>query len=126
MKLLVDTQAWLWEFLGDPSLSDVARNYIADPNNELYLSPASIWEISIKISLGKYALNAPYAQFMQQALTGYRLLDIRPDHTERVAVLPFHHRDPFDRLIVAQAIVEKFPVVSSDGNLVPYPIQVIW
>jgi len=128
MKFLVDTQAWLWFYLGDPLLSATARNHIADPNNERFVSVASIWEISIKISIGKYALNAPYAQFMQQALAGFTLLPITTAHTERVSVLPFppDHRDPFDRLIISQAIEEKIPVVSSDGDFAAYAIQVIW
>ena len=91
-------------------------------------SPASYWEISIKISLGRYTLNANYKQFMRQAIVGngFRFLHISPRHTEQVSTLPFHHRDPFDRLSIAQAMVEGMAIVSNDGNFAPYGVHVIW
>jgi PIN domain nuclease of toxin-antitoxin system len=128
MNLLLDTHAWLWFALGDPLLSVAARNHILDPANVKFVSPASYWEISIKISLAKYSLNVPYAQFMRQAISGngFRFLHISPRHTELVSTLPLHHRDPFDRLLIAQSLVEGMSVVSNDGNFAPYGAQLIW
>jgi len=128
MNLLLDTHAWLWFVFGDPQLSAAARTHISDPSNVKFISPASYWEISIKISTGKYALNTPYALFIRQAIVGngFRFLHISPRHTERVSTLPFHHRDPFDRLLLAQAEVEGMAIVSNDENVPAYGVQVIW
>src|SRR5437763_1757761 len=100
MKLLLDT-AWLWFHLGDPQFSPAAQSHILDPANETFISPASYWE-SIKIGLKKYVLNVPYAQFMHESIAGhgFKLLHISTLHTERMSTLPFHHRDPFDRLLI--------------------------
>src|SRR5260221_9290622 len=108
MNLLLDTHTWLWFHLGDPQLSQTATNHILDPGNTKSISPASFWEISIKISLGKYVLNVPYAQFMHDSIVGhgFQVLDITPQHTELITTLPFpviagaQHRDPFDRLLI--------------------------
>jgi PIN domain nuclease of toxin-antitoxin system len=134
MKLLLDTHAWLWFHLGDPQLSQGAKDHILDPANTKFVSPASFWEISIKISLGKYALNIPYAQFMHDSIIGHGFgaLDITPRHTELVATLPFpviggkEHRDPFDRLLVSQAKVEGMSTVTDDAKLNAYGIPIIW
>jgi PIN domain nuclease of toxin-antitoxin system len=92
------------------------------------VSPASYWEIAIKISLGKYRLYDPYGSFMDRAITGngFEILAIEPAHTEVLTTLPFHHRDPFDRLIVAQAIAEGVSILSSDSALDPYGITRHW
>ena len=131
MSLLLDTQAWLWFVLGQPQLSAQAQRHIVDPANVKYVSPASYWEISIKISLGKYVLGKPYQTFMRQAIVGngFRFLHISPRHTERVSTLPFlqnNHRDPFDRLLVSQASIEGMAIVSGDPSLDLYGIQRIW
>lgn len=128
MNSLLDTHAWLWFVLGDPQLSATAKDHILDPSNTHFISPASYWEVSIKISLGKCTLHTPYAAFMRQAITSnsFRYLHISPRHTERVSTLPFHHRDPFDRLLIAQAMVEGMVIVSHNGNLAPYGVPVIW
>jgi PIN domain nuclease of toxin-antitoxin system len=134
MNLLLDTHAWLWFFLGDPRLSAKARSTIEDPTNTKFVSPASYWEISIKISLGKYALNAPYGEFMRRAIEGqgFQVLHIARGHTERVSALSFpvlggkEHRDPFDRIIVAQAMVEGMGLVSEDAILSAYGVRLIW
>jgi len=128
MNLLLDTHAWLWFVLGDAQLGAGARNHILDPGNVKFVSPASYWEISIKISLGKYALNAPYQPFMRQAISGngFRFLHISPRHTEQVSTLPFHHRDPFDRLLIGQALIEGMTIVSNDGAFPPYGVPVVW
>ena len=128
MNVLLDTHAWLWFALGDPQLSDKARDIILDSAHTKFVSPASYWEISIKISQGKYVLSMPYRQFIRQAIVanGFRYLHISPRHTERVATLPFHHRDPFDRLLIAQALAERMALVTNDSGLVVYGASLIW
>lgn len=130
MRLLLDSHALLWYVLGDPRLSITAQELIADANNEVLLSPATYWEIAIKVSLGKLILNASYEQFISLCLNsyGFRVLPIEPTHTSRLAVLPFptNHKDPFDRLLVAQSIAEAIPLVSSDSALDVYPIRRLW
>jgi PIN domain nuclease of toxin-antitoxin system len=128
MNLLLDTHAWLWFVRGDVWLSAEARGAILDPAHVKFVSPASCWEISIKIRLGNYRLDVPYQQFMWLAITGngFRYLHISPRHTEQVSILPLHHRDPFDRLLIAQALVAGMTLVSNDANFTPYGVQVIW
>jgi PIN domain nuclease of toxin-antitoxin system len=128
MKVLVDTHAWIWFAIGDSNLSAAARSIIEDPNNEKLISPASYWEIAIKISIGKFATSKPYDQFVQHAITGqgFSILPILPSHTLALISLPFHHRDPFDRLLVAQSLVEQIPLVSIDAKLDAYSIQRLW
>ena len=128
MKLLLDTQALLWFVLDDPRLSEAARKGIVAADSVVFVSPASLWEIAIKISLGKYALPAPFATFWNdQLLTNdFALLPISVSHTARVTDLPFFHRDPFDRLIIAQSLVDGIPVVSSDGLFARYGVERIW
>ncbi len=128
MNLLLDTQALLWFALDDPQLSRTADSLIRDPANAKFVSPASYWEIAIKMSTGKYTLSVPHATFFESAIAnnGFHVLHIEPRHTAVVATLPFHHKDPFDRLLVAQALAEGFAVVSSDPALNPYGIQRLW
>ena len=128
MRVLLDTHALLWFLLDDPKLSRIAREAIADGDNRAEVSPASYWEIAIKISLGKYELPEPLGTFMDRELAenDIRILPILPRHAATLTDLPFHHRDPFDRLIIAQAMVEGIPVVSSDGLFDSYPIRRIW
>ena len=128
MKLLLDTHAFLWFVLDDPRLSTHAKALIADPGNDITMSPASCWEIAIKISLGKYQLNEPYQALMERELitNHFQLLPIEVKHIARLTTLPFHHRDPFDRLLVAQAIAEDLPLVSGDATLDAYPITRRW
>jgi PIN domain nuclease of toxin-antitoxin system len=101
---------------------------IVDPGNEKLVSPASYWEIAIKISIGKYALSKPYEDFMQEAIdkNGFGYLHIATKHTAVLTTLPFHHKDPFDRLLVAQAMVENSAIVSNDVVLDTYPIKWLW
>lgn len=128
MRVLLDTHAFLWFVLGDAQLSRTARRHIEDPGNEKLISPASYWEIAIKISLKRYTLSQPYETFMQQGITdnGFLILAIEPQHTAVLTSLPFHHRDPFDRLIIAQAMVEQIPVISGDAAFAAYPVTCIW
>ncbi len=128
MRLLLDTHAFLWFILDEPQLSAKADALISDPNNAIEVSPASYWEIAIKISIGKYFLPESYAVFMDReiAANDFRILHIEPKHTAVVSAMPFHHRDPFDRLIVAQATVEQIPIVSGDADLDSYGIARLW
>ena len=128
MRILLDTHAFLWFVLGDPQLSSTARRHIEDPGNEKLVSPASYWEIAIKISVQKYTLSQPYEVFMQKGLedNGFLILPIAPKHTAILTTLPFYHRDPFDRLIIAQAMVEQMPVISGDAAFAAYPVTRIW
>ena len=124
MKLLLDTHTFIWFIMGNPALSNQARALIEDVANEKFLSVASLWEIAIKLSIGKLSLSEPFHRLIpeQLSLNGFELLNIEIDHAAMVATLPFHHRDPFDRLIIAQAVVEKMAIVSIDAVFDHYPI----
>ncbi len=131
MKLLLDTHTVLWFYLADPQLSVTASAAIMDPANEKWVSPASYWEVAIKISVGKYAIAQPFEDFWRNAIdrNAFQILPVLPRHAAAVATLPFprnNHRDPFDRLIVAQALVEGMSVVSADSMLDAYGITRIW
>ena len=130
MKLLLDTHAIYWYIEGDSRLSATAEALIRDATNEVFISPASYWEIAIKVSIGKWTLNRPYEEFIDLGLNlyGFQVLPILPTHTARLIGLPFppNHKDPFDRLIVAQAIVEAISVVSIDPKLDAYTIKRLW
>jgi PIN domain nuclease of toxin-antitoxin system len=126
--MLLDTHALPWFVLNDPKLTPTARRLIEDPGSDVLVSPASYWEIAIKVSQKKLQLLSPYDDFMQRGIVGneFEILPIDPKHTAVVAALPFHHKDPFDRLLVAQAIAERIPVASADEALDPYGIQRLW
>jgi PIN domain nuclease of toxin-antitoxin system len=128
MRLLQDTHAFLWFVLNDPQLSATALRLISDPGNDVLISPASYWEIAIKVSLRKLDLHPPYDDFMQRGILGndFEILPIEPRHTSVLTTLPLHHRDPFDRLLVAQAMSEGIPRVSADAVLDQYPITRLW
>lgn len=128
MRLLLDTHAFLWWVADHPELPVNARNVIADSRNECFLSLASCWEMAIKSSTGKLKLTKPVERFITEQLhsNAFRLLNIEFSHTARVEHLPFHHRDPFDRLLVAQALCEKIPIVSADTVLSDYGVKRIW
>lgn len=128
MKLLLDTHTLLWFALGDVQLSAPARQLIEDTANTKFVSPAAYWEIAIKISIGKYALHEPYETFFDRGIrqNGFFILPIEPRHTNLLTNLPYHHRDPFDRLMVAQAMFEGLALVSADPVLDAYPIQRLW
>ena len=121
MRLLLDTHAFLWFLLDDPQLSDTARVAIEDPLNDIEVSPASYWEIAIKIRLGKYVLPEPYQMFMEREIAenDFRILPIEPRHTALLTTMPLHHKDPFDRMLVAQATSREFPSSASTRNWTP-------
>lgn len=128
MKLLLDTHTFLWFIMGSLNLSANARTLIEDGTNEKFFSVASLWEMAIKLSIGQLTLAAPFDVLIPQqlSLNGVELLNIKTDHVAVVATLPFHHRDPFDRLLIAQAMVEKMAIVSIDTAFDAYPITRLW
>ena len=128
MRLLLDTHALLWFALNDPRLSANATSLILDPAYDKVVSPASYWEIAIKTSIKKYALALPYEDFFRGAIddNGFRVLPIEPRHTAALTTMPYHHKDPFDRLIIAQTMVENAPVVSVDSNFDAYGVTRLW
>ena len=128
MRLLLDTHAFLWFLLDDPKLSMAAGNLIDDPGNDIEISPATYWEIAIKVSLRKYELPGPLEVFIEReiSINDFHILHIEPKHTAALARMPFHHRDPFDRLLIAQAMVEQIPLVSADPACDAYAITRLW
>lgn len=128
MRLLLDTHAFLWWVDDAPQLSARARKAIADPGNECLLSLASCWEMAIKVSLGKLKLQGTVERFIpeQMVTNNFSSLDVAFRHVARVAGLPFHHRDPFDRLLAAQAGEESIPIVSADPIFQQYGVKRIW
>lgn len=128
MRLLLDTHTFLW-WVGDaPELSAKAKKTIAQPRNECFVSLASCWELAIKVSLGKLKISGTLERFIPEQLTanGFRELAIEVRHAARVARLPFHHRDPFDRLLAAQALEEGLTIVSADSVFRRYGVRRIW
>ena len=128
MRALLDTSAFLWFISGSDRLSDTARNHIADMDNDLVLSIASLWKIAIKTNLGKLELAKPFDQLIPDQLeqNAIEILPMTLHHLATVAHLEFHHRDPFDRLIIAQGITEHLPVITSDTIFRKYPVEVMW
>lgn len=128
MRALLDTHAFLWFILDDPQLTPVAKALIEDPATEVLVSPASYWEVAIKVQLGKYALPIPFRQFMDThiAANAFVVLPVEVRHVEPLTTLPLHHRDPFDRLIIAQAMAEGIPTVSGDTAFDDYPVTRLW
>ena len=128
MELLLDTHALIWFFSGDEKLSDTARNLIEDINNIKYISVASAWEMAIKQSKGKLTLSVPLDDYIQEKikLPDFQLLNIKLSHLKLISQLHFYHNDPFDRLLIAQAIVENISIISQDTMFNLYPIHIIW
>jgi len=127
VNVLLDTHVFLWS-ITSRQLSPAANVAFLDPGNILWLSVASYWEICIKLSLGKLVLPENWVQVseMAMAVNGIRWLAIEPGHCREVLALPHHHRDPFDRLLVAQARLEGLTLLSADPNLGRYDVPVIW
>jgi PIN domain nuclease of toxin-antitoxin system len=128
MKLLLDTHTLLWFIAGSASLSAYARSLIEDVLNEKFVSVVSIWETAIKISIGKMTLSAPFDVLFPHHLqiNGFDLLPVKIEHTSVITTLPFHHRDPFDSLLIAQAIEEKLALVSVDDVFDDYGVTRLW
>ena len=127
MNLLVDTHAFLWYLAGDARMSAAARSAVDDPDNEWHLSAASVWEMAIKADLGRLTLPSPVADYVaEKARAGLDVLPIEWRHAAAVAGLPAHHRDPFDRLLVAQAQLEGLHIVTADPVFRKYEVGVVW
>jgi PIN domain nuclease of toxin-antitoxin system len=128
LRILLDTHTFLWFVLDDPRLSSQARLVVEEPSGEVLISPASYWEIAIKISVGKYRLHDSYETFWRKGMddNSFGVLPIDLSHTSRLLSMPHHHRDPFDRLLGAQALVEGIPLVSFDPSFDAYGIKRIW
>ncbi|MBA3300038.1 MAG: type II toxin-antitoxin system VapC family toxin [Thermoleophilaceae bacterium] len=124
MKLLLDTHAALWWLSGDDRFGPVAEGHLTDSTNQVLLSAAVVWEVAIKRSLGKLAAPDDFASTLLAG--GVLPLPVSLDHAAAVESLPWHHRDPFDRLLVAQATVEQATLVSGDDALQPYGVVVVW
>jgi len=127
MKYLLDTQVLLWIFGESDKLSVIATQIIKDQGNSLYVSKASFWEVAIKVSIGKLTLPFELDVLIQETLSNnIEILEIEMSHILKIISLPLHHRDPFDRLIISQAMIEDIPVISSDDQFLLYSMERIW
>ena len=126
--MLLDTHAFLWWIADDRRLSDRAQEIIGDGRNELYFSTASGWEISIKAGLGRLEVPDDLDQFIADQLSrnAIQALPIYLRHALHTRTLPDHHRDPFDRILVSQAVLEEMPLLSADPQVSRYPVEVVW
>ncbi len=124
MKLLLDTQVFLWWSVDAPALAAMARASIAAAENEVFLSAASVWEMAVKAAQRGQALSPHIAAMIEPR--GFHALDISMAHAAAASSLPPHHRDPFDRILVAQAQHEGMTIVSHDRQLAPYDVPVLW
>jgi len=127
-RVLLDTHAFLWYIEGDPQLSATARGLIERSDSERLLSVASVWEMAIKVSIGRLASQAPFAASLRRMLDYNQIDMLYPtiDDFDLVSNLPFHHRDPFDRLIVAQATTQAIPLISADRIFDGYGVDRRW
>jgi PIN domain nuclease of toxin-antitoxin system len=124
LRLLLDTHAALWWLTADPRLADEARRQLADDSNQVLLSAAVVWEVAVKRSLGKLAAPQDFAGAVLSG--GAQPIPVRLDHAVAVETLPWHHRDPFDRMLIAQAQVERATLVSGDEAFAAYDVPVVW
>jgi PIN domain nuclease of toxin-antitoxin system len=127
MRVLLDTQVWLWMLAAPERLSPDARALVASPETELWLSAASSWEIAIKVGVGKLTLPESPESYLPRVMRrmGITPLPIEHRHALHVATLPRHHRDPFDRLLVAQAHLEQLPLMTADASLGAYDVEIV-
>jgi PIN domain nuclease of toxin-antitoxin system len=128
MKYLLDTVVWLWSVSDVENIGAAGQAILADKDADLYLSTASTWEIAIKAQIGKSTLPEPPPRYIPKRLTEQNIqaLTINQIHALKVYELPLHHRDPVDRLIIAQAMVEGMAVLTSDRDFGRYQVQVVW
>lgn len=128
MRILLDTHAFLWSVMDDSKLSDRARSIFLDADNELLISAVIGFEIAIKYTLGKLELAEPPRDFIENRIRNNALtqLPISLSHTYRLSHLPLHHRDPFDRLLISQALEEDIPLLSADSAFRLYDVEIIW
>lgn len=128
MRILLDSHTFLWFVLRKPQLSRTADALISDPSNEILVSPATYWEIAIKVGKNKLDLMTSYDDFMRQGIEGnnFTILPVETKHTSLLTTMKMYHNDPFDRLIIAQAIVELVPVLSIDAAFDSYGVTRLW
>jgi PIN domain nuclease of toxin-antitoxin system len=128
MKYLLDTMAWMWSVGPTEKLGKLALEILSNGEEELYLSAASSWEVVIKTQLGKFELPEPPVTYIPKRLSaqGIRALSVTQGHTLKVYELPRHHADPFDRLIIAQAVVEEMTILTADRIFEKYPVKILW
>jgi len=128
VTLLLDTHAFLWFIGGSSELSSHAKELIEGKENDRYLSVASLWEMAVKVSIGKLDVPLPFTRLVRQHVRGnaIEVLQIEPEHLDEQRTMPFHHRDPFDRLILAQAITEEMMIVGQDDAFEEYPVRLVW
>ena len=128
MNLLLDPHTFLWFIEGSSNLSNLAKHSIENPNNTKFISIASIWEISIKVSIGKLELAMSITELLESQVydNAIELLPIRSKHLDKLVELPFHHKDPFDRLIISQSLSERMPIISKDQLFDLYPVELFW
>jgi PIN domain nuclease of toxin-antitoxin system len=128
VKLLLDTHTFLWAITDDPQLSQRARDSFASGRNELFLSVASVWEILTKVQIGKLPLPRPAGPYLRDQLVAneVHVLPLRLEHVLRLEQLPLHHRDPFDRILVAQILEDDLPIISADPLLKKYSASLVW
>ncbi len=127
MNYLIDTHALIWFLNGDEELSENAKKCMEEKSSINFVSIASLWEIAIKISLGKLELNAPYNKLAEQLeKNNFQVLPITFEDTLILSSLPFHHRDPFDRIIISQSLTNNMPVISKDKYFKSYAVSLFW
>lgn len=128
MRLLLDTCTFLWIASGDPALSDAARRTFQDPANEVFLSSVSAWEIAVKLALGKLTLPVPPRRFVpaERERHGIRRLGLEEDAAVLSAELPLHHRDPFDRMLICQAVAGGLTLLTPDPAFSRYTVPLLW
>lgn len=128
MKILLDTHTFLWFVMDSPKISKRAASLIESTDNEVYLSVASVWEMAIKISIGKLRIDERFEDFIMPELENnkFSLLNIEVQHLAKVVNLPFHHRDPFDRLLAAQSLMMNMPILSRDTAFDYYELERLW
>lgn len=127
MDLLLDAHTFIWFVSGDKNLSEKARHAIENPSNRNHISIISIWEITIKHSIGKLYIKGGINSIYKDIISNnFELLPLGFEHTMAVSSLEFHHRDPFDRILIAQAMTERMAIVSKDQNFKLYDVKIVW
>jgi len=128
MKVLIDTHTFIWWNTDDPLLSVLAKEIIANGNNEIFLSAASVWEIAIKTAKGRLVLPEPPAKYIPSRMSLYRFqsLPVQITHAVHVFELPSYHSDPFDRMLIAQSQLESLPLITKDEDIRQYDLETIW
>jgi PIN domain nuclease of toxin-antitoxin system len=128
VKFLIDTHCWLWQLSAPERLRPEVLDLLSEPTNEVYLSVASVWELVIKHSLGKLVLPLPPERYVPERMgrLGQLTLPIEQRHVLRVAGLPPHHKDPFDRVLVAQAMADDLTIVTADRAMTMYEARIVW